>query len=201
MRGRLVVVEGLDGCGKTTASQGLARALGARWTTTPGEELRAIRDDFDGAFSHSAEARSLAYGATVVEAGQRVHPWLDDGHDVVVDRYWLSTLAYAPASARPALVALADLVLPADLTLYLAAPLALRRARMGTRRASACDLGTLEVAEDRRLDAAYRAHAGHPVAGDLVVVDAGVDADRVLARMLDLVDRHLPAQCSLFAAK
>lgn len=198
MRGRLIVVEGLDGCGKTSASWALASALQARWLTTPGEELRAVRPSFEAAFSCSPEARSLAYGASVVEAGIRARQWCEQGQDVVLDRYWLSTLVYAPGASLPALAAMEPLVQAVDLTLYLSAPLAVREARMTRRHLSVHDRATLDRDEDRRLDLRYRALATHTAAGRFVAIDATDGRDQVLDRILRVVDVPLARQEALF---
>jgi len=199
MSGRLIVVEGLDGCGKTTASWALATALQGRWLTTPGTELRAVRADFDAAFSHSSSARSLAYGASVIEAGARARQWLAEGHDVVIDRYWLSTLVYAPDDCQAALSALEALLQPADLTLYLWAPLEVRRARLGLRTVTAHDQATLDPAEDRRLDDRYRALAGLPLCGRFVVVSAEDGPDVVAGRLGEAAAVRVGGPVGLFA--
>lgn len=200
MSGRLIVVEGLDGSGKTSASVALARALGARWATTPCAVLRTVRQHFDAAFDHSPVARCLAYAASVVAVGEQAAAWRGQGHDVVIDRYWLSTLAYAPREAAAALRGLQPLVQPADLTLYLSAGLHLRRQRLGGRGGlSAADRATLDPAEDRRLDERFRALAAHPVAGAMVVVDASVDQAGVGAAMVRAVQDFRPSQGALFA--
>lgn len=177
MRGRLIAVEGLDGVGKTTLSRALANALGGRWMTTPGPEIRAVREQFEAAFVASPVARSLAYGAAVMAAGGDAGPVLDAGRDVIVDRYWLSTLAYAPPTAWAALDAMSAQVRPADITLYLSAPDATRRERLAGRgQMSAADRDTLAPGKAHWLDQRFRSFADNPAAGAFREIDAAGSA-------------------------
>lgn len=185
MRGRLIVLEGSDGVGKTTLSRSLAEALGARWMTTPGTPIRRVREDFDAAFSASASARSLAYGATVIAAGAEAREAIESGLDVVFDRYWLSTVVYAPPGLWPALELLSGLTPPADHTLYLAVSEPIRRARLEARAVlSAADRQTLEPGRGHWLDQRFRAQRDSAVAGSFRVLDGEGSPEEVLARAL-----------------
>lgn len=201
MRGRLIAVEGLDGVGKTTLSQSLAASIGARWMTTPGAPIRGIRDAFDAAFSASACARSLAYAATVIAAGAEAQDALNAGIDVVFDRYWLSTVVYAPPELWPGLEALAPLVPPASQTLYVVVPEALRRARLAGRGGlSAADQQTLEPGRGYWLDQRFRAQRGGVVAGFFREVSGEGSPGEVLARAVCAVAGHVGQQ-DLFASR
>jgi dTMP kinase len=105
-RGRLIALEGIDGCGKSTQARALADALGAQLTREPGAtalgaRLRALlltpdADPAEGpapALTPRAEALLMAadraeHVALVLE------PALAAGEWVVTDRYSGSTLAY-----------------------------------------------------------------------------------------------------------
>lgn len=183
--GRILVVEGLDGCGKSTVAQQLAAVLDADLLTTPTAELRAVRPQFDAAFRESPAAHSLACGATVVEAGQRALRQVQEGRTVVIDRYWLSTLVYAPDPARPALVGMEPLIRAADLTFYLHAPLVVRQRRLGSRaRVTEHDRRTLDPSEDARLAGRYQALGAHPLAGTTVPLDVSPPVDQVVRAMI-----------------
>ena len=199
MSGRVVVVEGLDGTGKSTASVALAAALAGHWTTTPCLELRAVRPSFDAAFARCPTARSLAYAASVLAVGADAASRRLRGEVVVIDRYWLSTVTHAPDDALGALAALEGLVQPADLTLYLVAPLAVRARRLhGREELTSHDEATLSAAEDRRLDRRYRSFAQHPAAGRFVEVDASGSAAETLRAMAREVERWVRPQVALF---
>jgi dTMP kinase len=98
-RGRLIALEGIDGCGKSTQASALAHALGATLTHEPGATAvgallrRLLLAPDSPAPSPRAEALLMAadraeHVALVIE------PALAGGHWVVTDRYSASTIAY-----------------------------------------------------------------------------------------------------------
>lgn len=112
-RGGYVVIEGADGCGKTTQARRLARHLADAGrevlhlrepgSTPIGEALRAaLLDPSSGELDVLSEA--LAFSAARREMLRReVEPALRRGASVVVERCFLSTVAYqcrAPLGAR-----------------------------------------------------------------------------------------------------
>ena len=98
-RGRLIALEGIDGCGKSTQARALADALGARLTFEPGAtplgaRLRQLLLAPD-APSPSPRAEALLMAADRAEHVARVlEPALAAGEWVVSDRYAASTIAY-----------------------------------------------------------------------------------------------------------
>ncbi len=127
-RGRLLALEGIDGCGKSTQARALSQALGARLTHEPGatalgDTLRQILLAPDApAVSPRSEALLMAadraeHVALVLE------PALTAGEWVVSDRFSGSTMAYQgygrglPISELSALVAWATAGLVADLSI------------------------------------------------------------------------------------
>ena len=129
MRGRLITIEGLDGAGKTTLSQGLAAALpDARLLREPGgvelsERIRALVKDPSLAVDPRAEA--LLYAAARAQlVAERLVPLLDGGADVLLDRFVDSSLAYQGAGRGLGVAEIAELNrfatagLVPDLTLY-----------------------------------------------------------------------------------
>ena len=100
-RGKLIVLEGIDGCGKSTQIARLTEALLARGRTvqrtaepTDGEWGRSLRRFLSG-----AEKRTNAELATLFVLDRIAHnveigALLEKGVDVVCDRYYYSTLAY-----------------------------------------------------------------------------------------------------------
>jgi dTMP kinase len=104
--GRLITIEGLDGAGKSTLAQGLARELAARGARVellrePGgvdisERIRALVKDPDLNVSPRTEA--LLYAAARAQlVEERVAPLLNDGAIVLLDRFVDSSLAYQGA--------------------------------------------------------------------------------------------------------
>jgi dTMP kinase len=98
-RGRLIALEGIDGCGKSTQARRLADHLGALLTFEPGAtELgaslrRLLLDAGGGPLSERAEALLMA-ADRAQHVAEVVGPALEAGTWVVTDRYAASTLAY-----------------------------------------------------------------------------------------------------------
>jgi dTMP kinase len=98
-RGRLIALEGIDGCGKSTQARLLSDRLGALLTFEPGatqlgELLRRLLLDSDQpAVSERAEALLMA-ADRAQHVAEVVMPALEAGTWVVTDRFSASTLAY-----------------------------------------------------------------------------------------------------------
>jgi dTMP kinase len=184
MAGFFVVLEGIDGSGKTLQSQRLAEALRAR-----GESVILTREPTDGPFGRRyrewARGAREASAEDVLElflADRREHvagqiaPALAAGGIVVCDRYVASTCAYQAAAGidREKLRALlaAERVPDPDLTLWLRLPVVQALARL------ARDVRErFERAEFlERVDAEYARLA-------LEEIDASQSADEVAARI------------------
>lgn len=97
--GRLIALEGIDGCGKSTQADLLAQRLGALLTFEPGatrlgSTLRRLLLDRDQApVGERAEALLMA-ADRAQHVSEVVRPALDAGSWVVTDRFSASTLAY-----------------------------------------------------------------------------------------------------------
>jgi dTMP kinase len=169
----LVVFEGLDGTGKTTAARRTAALIDAIYITTPSSALRAHRDQIIESLGPCQEARQLFYLSTVFAAADEARKLLDGGRSVVVDRYFLSTQAYAGfRGSKLDLDGLGKMLLPADLTVLLEAPLAVRRDRVAARGGSAADGETLLPLADARLREEHAARFDGPAIGRLLCIDA-----------------------------
>jgi dTMP kinase len=97
--GRLLALEGIDGCGKSTQARALAAAFGARLTHEPGATAlgAALRQLLLAPESPplSLRAEALLMAADRAEhVAEIVAPALAAGEWVVSDRYSGSTLAY-----------------------------------------------------------------------------------------------------------
>jgi dTMP kinase len=103
--GRLIVFEGLDGCGKSTQVVRLAAALRAA-----GHEVLVTREPTDGEYGQ--RIRSLAKSGGAVSHAEELRWFIEDrrehvagvlepalaaGRVVICDRYFLSTVAYQGA--------------------------------------------------------------------------------------------------------
>ena len=177
IRGRLIVLEGIDGSGTTTQTERLVEHLRRRGRTavstrepSAGPVGRLLREVLLGhhriSRDVSLDGRTMAllFAAARFDHLQReVEPILAAGNDVVSDRYLMSSLAYQAEEADREWVALlARGVRPPDLTILLDIP--------------------IEVAARRRL------LAGRP--------EERYDADSYLRRVADNYRRMARADAS-----
>lgn len=101
-----IVIEGLDGSGKSSASRALAQILDplskgtVKWTYEPNNDMCGglfIREVLTKKIPHhSPSVLPLAYATNRLDHCQRlIRPWLEgEGHIVISDRYYLSSLVY-----------------------------------------------------------------------------------------------------------
>lgn len=99
-RGKLVVIEGGVGCGKTTQIELLKKDL-KKWSfyREPGstEYGEKVRDAVQGLHSYPVEEHAAMFGYSAARANLIrgvVIPELKKGKNVLLDRYWYSTYAY-----------------------------------------------------------------------------------------------------------
>lgn len=193
-RGRFIVLEGIDGSGKTEQSRRLAA-----WLRESGRVVVETREPTDGEWGR--RYRAWARGEIEASADEvleffledrREHvsslvlPALERGQDVVCDRYVASTLAYQAADGvgREKLrAALEGAAFPEpDLVVWLRLPVADALARLGSRVIERYERS--EFLE--RVDAEYEALGLDPI-------DARADVDevarRIRARVAPLVAR------------
>ncbi len=142
-RGRLLALEGIDGCGKSTQARALAAALGAELTHEPGATAlgAALRTILlaPGSVGHGISARTEAL---LMAADRAEHvaavlePALAAGSWIVSDRYSGSTIAYQGYGRGLAPAELATLVrfatggLAADLSILVDVEVEVAAARL-----------------------------------------------------------------------
>jgi dTMP kinase len=184
-----IALEGLDGAGKSTVGRLAAALLDAECLSTPVAGLRSVRDRIESEYADSPLARALFYASNVACISDRVRRNLANGRSTVVDRYWLSTLAYASLDGvRLDLGAVeAGLLLP-DATFFLEVPRAVRRARMtGRGLVTPGDLDSLKPDTESAVMRAYESAARHWCPGRFHRVPAGCQNPDALA--VELVER------------
>lgn len=190
--GRLIVIEGNDATGKTTLAGRLAEALDARLLSTPPAGLKPLRQAVEREYDGCGLAHQLFYASTVAFVSEMARRLVTQGRHVVVDRYWLSTLVYD--ALRPGAVDLAAVgagLLAADHTVLLETAEPERRRRLAVRGMSIGDRRGLPHA--LRLNRAFRAALGHPLAGRPLVLDTtACPPELCVARVLDALQGCAP---------
>lgn len=198
MRGRLVVFEGGEGCGKSTQAARLASRLDAVLTREPGgtemgERLRELVLDPASADLDARTEALLMVAARAQHVAAVVAPALRAGRHVVSDRFTDSSLAYQgygrglPVSELRELSLFATAGLEPDVVVLLDLPAAEAAHRRGP------DTDRLEAAGEefhRRVGEGFAALA---VADPdrWVVVDASGPPDVVAGRVWDAVSERL----------
>ncbi|MAB80670.1 MAG: dTMP kinase [Planctomycetes bacterium] len=199
MRGRFFVLDGVDGCGKSTQARALCERL-ARvrpqpplhlrepGSTPAGERIREVVLDSKLALGAASQALLLA-AARRQTLEELVRPALQQGRDVVCERFHPSTYAYQGIAGElggelvlELLSAWAGRPEP-DLVLLLDLPLE----RALERRAGSDRFESEDEAFQRRVSEGYRMYA-EGVAGT-VVVPADGDVERVAERVWKEVER------------
>jgi dTMP kinase len=121
MRGRFIVVEGIDGSGKSTMAARVARELSRRGRkvlrtrepggTLLGEKIRALLLDAKNSEMVPFTELFLYMASRAQLVDEVIRPTLRRGIDVVCDRYYYSTAAYQGAAGRvgiPVVLAVAE---------------------------------------------------------------------------------------------
>lgn len=193
MHAPFIVLEGLDGVGKTTLKEGLAGHLEAVALDTPGPALRALMPSVLDGLDRDVDARALVYLAAGLAVGRRARAIAEQGSAVVLDRYWGSTLAYGRAfGARIDVSSVAPLFPRPDLTVLLTIDDAERRRRLHLRGVEGEeDVLTQQAGFRAEVLAGYRARQPGGLGVDLEVDVSGADRGEALRRVVAAVERHL----------
>jgi dTMP kinase len=199
-RGRFIVLDGIDGCGKSTQAARLVQALGDRKAVAPlhvrepgstpvGERLRELLLAREYDLDPGTEALILAAARRAL-LRDRVAPALAEGRDVVCERFHPSTYAYQAEAGGLDGERVLELLHawtgdPApDLVIVLDVPPREAALRRGPGRDRIEDRGT---AYHERVARGYRRYAER-VPGT-VVIDGARAADEVAADVAREVER------------
>lgn len=138
--GKLIVVEGIDGAGKTVISKGIAEGLKNRgfnviWSCEPTFDspyASILREKLKSGTKDQRELKKLFLEDRKWHVANLIIPKLEEGYIVVLDRYYLSTVTYQGSqgfSVKDLLVENETFAPLPDLVLYLDLPIeiALRR--------------------------------------------------------------------------
>jgi dTMP kinase len=200
-RGRLVALEGIDGCGKSTQAGALAVALGARLTHEPGAtplgvSLRALLLAPD-TVPLSPRAEALLMVADRAEhVALVVEPALAAGEWVVTDRYAGSTVAYQgygrglPVAELAQLSAWASGGVAADLSVLVDVPVEEAATRLADGPGGSDRMERLGAEFAARVRQGFLAQADEDPE-HWVVVDGARPVEAVTAHIVDTVHERL----------
>ena len=190
-----IVIEGLDGSGKSTVSKHLAEKLNAKLLTTPGAGFKEVRKQLDTVFEHNPKARQLFYMATVLNVASEAQRLIDSGQNVVVDRYWLSTQVYHHWMSNGQCYTLDEVeseLLAPDLTVYLDLPVDERIARINNRNyCTSEDKQTLTEQANDGLRSLYIGRCDGKPVGKWLMVDASQSVNSIVDNILRSVCKNL----------
>ena len=203
MRGRFIVVEGVDGSGKSTVAARLAEELkisGRKVLRTRepggtllGEKIRAVLLDAKNSEMVPFTELFLYMASRAQLVDEIIRPSLIRGSDVVCDRYYYSTAAYQGAAGKvgiPVVLQVAEKIAKferPDLVVLLDLDPAVARKREGIRD---------DRVESKGLDYQKRVRAGFLQIAKrdrkrIKVIDADRSADEVFDDVRKAVDRVL----------
>ena len=192
-RGSLIVIEGIDGAGKTTISRMLVNILNKRgyraiytyepYDTKFVEALKSYNE------YRSAELDALAYASDrLIHLKTVVLPAMEKGIVVVMDRYYFSSMAYQGAQGAPVnwVREVNRFAIKPDLAIYIDVDpvIGLTRISGGERR----------FAEYEKLDLLKRVRKIYldlVKAGLLHLVDGMKSVDEVFRSVLSIIDDKL----------
>jgi dTMP kinase len=181
-----IVLEGLDGVGKSTLSRRLADECGYQLMTTPGEDILPMRSDIMNGLGSSQTARALFYAATVQAEGEKTRACTQQGKTVVMDRYRASTIAYAKQRGvtMDLAGALSSAVQP-HLSILLTLDETERQQRLLTRGTTAEDIETLNPEFRDGVLTSLKAMC------DIELDLTGADEDEAFRQLRHCINRHL----------
>ncbi len=192
----LVVLEGIDGCGKSSVARRLAESIGARAVLTrePTDSLigRAVKRGEKGKVSPYTDA--LLFMADRAKHTEQIREWIAKGKLVVCDRYYHSTVAYQAAyldevfegdAFKWLLESNLRISVRPDLTVLLTIP-----PEVGLERIS----GRKKLSRFEKLDFLKEVHRNYlklaRVDKSIVKMDADRPLDTVTADVIDLVHQR-----------
>lgn len=188
---RFIVLEGLDGVGKSTLARDLAAHLDAQFMSTPGEAFSGVRGQVLDAFGSDQLAKALFYTATVSSEGIKARAIVDQGHSVVMDRYWASTVTYAKARGVTAnLEALANGLAVPDICVLITLNEATRLHRLQERGMTAEDRETISTPFCQAVMKGLEAHSNITV--DITGLDQTQAVTKVAAAIAVYFDQAMP---------
>ncbi len=190
-----IVIEGLDGAGKSTTAKALAKALGGKFLTTPLDKFKAVRPELEDIYGDESLARQLFYASTAVCSSNQVSEELAQHGCVIIDRYWLSTQVYhswRTGGEHFLLPEVEACILKSDLTIYLNVSLEERIKRLGGRSDNTEeDSLTTNVTANTRLKELYLSYCDSNIAGQWLEVNASMQTGVIVESILKYINETM----------
>jgi dTMP kinase len=196
MSGSFIVLEGIDGAGKSSLCARLSEELRSRGidtvvTAEPTHEGIGAFIRSGGAGSISQATEALLFSADRNDHTERIGRWVDEGKMVICDRYFASTVAYQSAvldggsADTEWLISInSQFIDRADLTVLLDLDPGTSMGRVGSRGE--------EESKFERADFLAQVRSGYLALAErfgFAVVDAAADADSVYREVLALIEK------------
>lgn len=108
------VFEALDGVGKTSTAKAFAEEIDAKYLESHSEEFEDFKPHVKDP-EHSLETKLLFYLGSNSSRSDYIREELNKGNDVVIDRYYHSTLAFHHAKSGEEVLPYLDLVETLDI--------------------------------------------------------------------------------------
>ncbi len=201
-KGLFIVIEGMDGAGKSTQIQEIksylhSKNLPSYFTREPGgtsigEEIRTIILNKDNEEMTSLTEAFLYAASRAQHVSQKIKPMLEEGYIVVCDRFVYSSIAYQGfgrglGSLVKDINSYAVQGIEPDLIIYLDIPSGLSKERIGTK--------DLDRIEREKLDFYDRVRDGYldeaSKSDKFLVIDATKAIETITGEILENIDSLL----------
>lgn len=184
-----IVIEGLDGTGKSTTCMALAERLGGSALNTPLDKFKDVRAKLEDIYAEESYGRQLFYASTAICSSLKVEKELKRMPVVVLDRYWLSTQVYHSWRTEGAhfnLYEVESMLLKPDLTVYLELSLDNRIKRLyGRGDNTEEDRQTTDLAANQKLNDLYLSYSDSPCVGNWLKVDASLKTNEIVRQIIN----------------
>lgn len=185
---KFIVIEGLDGTGKSTTAKALAEALGGTALTTPLDKFKQVRPQLEDIYLNEPYGRQLFYASTAIASSIQVKQELETHQVVILDRYWLSTQVYhhwRTQGQHFELDEVENMLLKPDLTIYLELALEERMKRLEGRSANTEeDRQTTELVANEQLNQLYHIYLESSYSDQWSIIDASLTTDEIIKKIV-----------------
>ncbi|MES2638576.1 MAG: phytanoyl-CoA dioxygenase family protein [Myxococcota bacterium] len=186
--GLLIALEGLDGVGKSTLAAALTAELSAEALAMPGLPRSVAHSVFAG-LGDDPTSRCLFHAACARALGVKARELTAAGRHVIIDRYWLSSVAYARARGVTLDLDAVERAVPSpDVSVLVSLDEPERRLRLEVRGPTAVDRETMAPGFAQLVHAELtRADRGAAFGGQLLLDVSGQSPALALATTLALL--------------